>query len=75
MDELVQKYVGSIFRKISGLGSNANTIAFVTEVLGDEYERSFIQYELYSDSPLICYAGQKSTLPLESFDDRYRRIN
>jgi len=74
VDELVQKYVGSIFRKISGIGSNANTIAFVTEVWGQD-KTFFIQYELYSDSALICYAGQKSTLPLESFDDRYRRIN
>lgn len=73
MDELVSKYVGNLFRKTQGIGSANNTVAFVTEVWEDN-NTYCLKYELYSDSPLVCYAGQISTSPIELFKERYERI-
>lgn len=75
MDELVNKYVGSLFRKSQGIGSSNNTVAFVIEVWEDHNDRRYIKYELYSDSPLVCYAGQESSSPIDLFETNYQRIN
>ena len=74
MDELVNKYVGSLFRKTQGIGSASNTVAFVTDVIEDHNCRLYIKYEIYSDSPLE-YSGQANTSPIDWFEIRYMRIN
>lgn len=74
MDELVNKYVGSLFRKTQGIGSASNTVAFVTKVWQDHNDRRYITYEIYSDS-LLEYSGQANTSPIDLFETRYTRIN
>lgn len=74
MDEFVNKYVGSLFKKTKGIGSSNITVAFVTDMWKNN-KGYFLTYELYSDSPLVCYAGQKSSSPVDWFDNYYMRIN
>lgn len=75
MDDIVKYYVGNLFKKIQGIGSASNTVAFVTEIWQDHNDRRYIKYELYSDSPLVCYAGQESSSPIDLFETNYQRIN
>lgn len=61
--------VGELYRKYQGIGSSCNTFALVT---GSAYDK--IEYEIYSDSPLIMNSNIRTSTNEKEFLEYYSKI-